>query len=1293
MRRLASLVWFLALFHPLLTSAAPGPATLAVTGTVLGPDDRPAIGARADLLPILTAFEQGRRELERQSDAAPAVTAETDAAGRFVLRAPGPGLWKVVIRKPGSVPLEHAPLALVAPIELPPAVLSSTGAGVPGAWLAVAVGSPPAVPAGAAWQNVRLVQRTGEPVAGAVIQIGQTGEQDLSFGRTDAEGRIRLPIPAGGSTRIRWLCADGRQGLVQLTAPPPDAPERLLTLADPLAVAGRVIDAESRKPVPGALVWASADPGAFVRADGEGRFQLTVPTRRRFEMGIAAPGFLPRKTALPGPQLAAGRGSTFALNFALDRAGGLRGKAVDPQGRPLAGVVVTAIPEGALGERAFDPADPVAERTVTDPRGLFELRLLRPEQPYEVRASRTGAFPAAQRATVGDAASPPRSLTLVLAPARAVRGKVQDPEGKPIADAEAVLRPALRPGVEASGEEAEGAASRSDAQGIFSLPASPAAEIELTVRKKGFATIVLPALRIPAGTGPADLGVVTLRPGAKLAGRVIDPRGQAVAGAEIFHLPRPVDPIDMERALKQRKPVTSTAADGRFSLDDLAKAVPIHLAIRAEGFLTAQARDLRPPTAQPLTIRLEPAAVLRGRVVDEAGDPVAGARVELRWQAFLPEEQDRPVGEPIFRNARAEADGRFELREIPAGTARVSASAPGFVALDPIAVDLPLPAKAGELKLVLTRGATLQGRVTTAAGDPVAAVRVGTGGAAATTNDDGLYWLEGAEIGKQEVIFLHASYGRLAKTFQVQPGVNVLDVAFDAGVEVTGRTVDESGKPVPGARIELASENRFALQQARDVTGDDGRFRLTPVVPGRYRLKAAAEGFTETELPRTIVVAGDPISNLEIALDRGALLSGQILGLSPEDLAQVTVEARGERGNTVAAWTDGRGRYEIRSLYPGDWLVRAKLWNGQRQAQARLAISRSDRELTRDLEFDKRLTLTLQVLSDEEPLPDARVTLRGQRIAAERTATTDLEGRIRLEDLEPDTYRVGVRHSRSMLLHNDQIDLQQDRDVVIRLQSVTISGLVASAKSGDLVTGAFLTLRPLEGPEYMVTAATKADGRFTLYCVQPGRYRMEIRAKGFAPAEQELQAAGGQTIDDLEIRLTPAPGARLQVRLASGQTPEFIHLQVRDPAGGTVLAETRHSSEPGIFELSMLSPGTWTLFVRADGGALTTAALTVPSAEPLTLTLAPAGKLSVRVPALVTSDLTGTVRLLGPDQQPFWTIAPGGTVIQQWPLVGGRATVDGVPAGNWIVQVEASDGQKWQGAAVTTGADAAVNLE
>lgn len=1129
---------------------------------------------------------------------------------------------------------------------------------------------------------------------------------------TDATGRFTLQAPSSGIWRVVVRGAG-----VALQSPPlplvdpleltpaqagtwaalqPDPPP-MVPPAERLVLSGQVIDASGRKPVAGALVWASADPGAFIRTDAEGRFQIQAPGRRRFDLEVLAPGYLLKRILITRPQLVSRKAGTLALT----RAGRLRGKVMDPQGRPLAGVAVAAVSAGALGERAFSPSDPVTDRSLTDSQGRFELRRLRPEQSYEVRASRTGAFPAARRATVGDAAMPPRDLTLVLAPARAARGRVQDPAGRPIAGAEVIVRPALRPGAPPNLPEEESARTpvQSDAKGAFALPELPAAEVELRVRRAGYASATLPALRIPAGTGPAnppvDLGVVTLRPGAPLTGRVIDPRGQAVPGGEIFLLDQPAGPNETEKALKGRKPAATSAADGRFSIADLAAGTPVHLAIQAPGYLVAQVRAVRPPTEKPVVVRLEPAASLLGRVVDESGDPVPGARVDLRWQASHPQDPELPLGEPILRNTRADGTGRFELRGVPAGPVRVSVTAPPFMPLEGVKVELPRPSTAGELELVLERGALLQGRVTTANGEPVSAVRVGVSGASAATNDEGLYWLEGAETGRQDVLFLHPSHGRVARPFEIQPGVNVLDLTFEPGVEVAGRVVDETGRPVSGARVELNPENRFELHQYHDVTGEDGRFRLTPVLAGRYRLKAGADGFTDTEHPATLAVATEPVSNLEVTIEKGAVLSGSILGLAPEDLPQVEVEARGDNGETVAAWTDGRGRYEVRSLAPGDWTITGRLWDDQRQAKTRIAIRRSDREVTRDLEFEKRLTLTVQVLYEEEPLPEARISLQGQRIAAERTATTDHEGRVRFDDLAPETYRVGLRHTRNLLIHNDQVDLQQDRELVIRLEGATIGGLVTSAADGEPIADAMLQLRPVEGPEYLVAVGTKSDGRFMVHRVQPNRYRLQADAPGFLRAEQEIQVASGQTLDNLELRLQPTQGARVRVRLASGQSPARVHLQVRDAAGGTARADTYAPDRSGLIALSSLPPGAWTLFLSADtGGALTTASLVVPSEEPVDVTLPPASRLSVRVPALIDSELIGTVRLLRQDGQAFWTLGPGGRIDQQWPLTGGKALIEGVPAGSWAVQVETPDGLRWQGAAITTGApEATVTIE
>ncbi len=1341
-RRDTAGVWFLVVF--VLASSAFASVPVDVTGTVLEEGRRPASGARVELVPLLPPFRDALADPEDPAGQPPA--AETDAAGRFSLRAPGSGLFKVVVRKAGAVPAQLALVALTGPVELPPAVLSPdagaplrlldvTGQPLSGVWVAASgsdagtewrpaprfgrtdaqgslilprlageqlvlslfvperaelvrggfEGGTIEVPAGVeVWRNLKVTSPGGEPIAGAVVRAGRRA---TPFGLTDAEGRFGLPIAAGRVTPLFVLAEDGRQAVVQADGQT-DQPEQTVVLDDLISLTGQIVDRARRRPASGALVWVSTDPGLYVRTDGEGRFRLVVPATRRGNIEVAAAGYLPKKAKLPGPALA-GREWTFAL----ERAASLGGSVVSPEGRPLAGAAVTAVRVSAAGERPFDPSDPVADRAAADSRGRFELRFLRPEESYEIRAAREGAFPAMQRVTVTDpSAAAPRGIKLVLSPARAVSGTIQDPEGNPVAGAEVVLRPALRPAspvlfAASSPEPAtpeDAATVESDGKGVFRVPRSPAAEVELTVRRKGYAAVRLPALRVPAGgTGPADLGVVTLHPAARLVGRVFDGRDQPVAGAEVFVMAQSIKASHVDRALEGRRPDTASAADGEFAIGGLAQGAPVHVVVRAAGFVPARVPAVRPPAESPLVVRLEPATAMEGRVVDESGAPVPTARVELQWNAVLPEDPGLPVGDLIVRAARSDAQGRFELRGIPhGGRARLSAGAPGFGGIESLEVEVPRPSAAGELRLVLPRGALLQGRVTTAAGEPVPAVRVGVGAVATTTGDDGAYWLEGAPLGRQDVMFLHPSYGRQAKPVEIEAGGNVLDLAFAPGVEVTGRVVDASGAPVSAARVELA-----ALQAARryqDVTGEDGRFRLFPVAAGQYQLKAGAEGFTETEVRTPVDVAGDRVSSVEIVLDRGAVLSGNIRGLSPAELERVEVIAQDELGRPVTAWTDGRGRYEVRALHPESWFVRAELSDDQRRAQVRVLVSRSDRELTRDLEFGKRLVLSGQALYDGKPLADTGVSLRGERFAVERTTATDYAGRFRLEDLEPDTYRLSLNQPRKLLVHNERIDLRADREIVVRVEVATVGGTVVST-DGKPIADALVSMTQTDGVEYLVVIGSKADGRFRAAHVPPGSYRLHARAQGFVAAEQQIRLAAGETLDNLEVRLAPAEGARLQVRLASGAVPRLVHFLVHGPAGETVVADTRIPDASGMVHLSTVPAGSWSLFVIAEGTAMTAASLQVPSAEPLALTLAPAGSLTVRVLALAASELFATLRLLGPGRQPFWTLGPGGRVQRQWSLVGGRGGVAGVPAGTWNVEVETPDGQKWTGAVTASG--------
>lgn len=1319
-----------ALLHLLASGLLAQPV---LTGTVQGIRYEPISGARVELVPVLGNFEAGLLRLEGRDLPGPWATATSDARGRFRLEPPEAKAWKLVVRAEGKVPMELGPFLALEAEELP-AVQLSPDVGtrirtVPGA-LVVASTAGEAVSRAGTWRpelrvgrasadgSLTLPRLEGERLQVSVLLPGRpevlqpdfeegtiqprparemdltlqavtpdgspaeglllrAGEQSWPVGRTAADGTVRLPVREGETVKLRLMAADGRQHVLSLRSA---GGRRTVTFPPPSPVAGKVLDAASGRGLAGAVLWLDTDPALAVRTDREGRYTVTGPTKGRLQIEVRAAGYLPKRLTLFAKDLASGRAPTVAL----ERAASLRGSVLGPNGKPLAGASVTAVHVSALGSRMFSPLDPVADRAAAGPSGTFELRQLRAGEEYELRAALPGFFPEARTLVTSRDAGP---VTIQLQPACAVRGLLRDPEGHPVAAASVIVRPARRAGREQRGRDLLPPGVESDPVGRFSIPESPAAEIDLEVRKAGYAPALRRAVRVgPSCKGSFDLGPVVLNPGARLAGRVVDAGGKAVPDAEVFL----VDRLPAAEPPRGTKPAAVSGTDGSFALDDLQRGVAHHLLVKADGYLDKGIRGVRPPGSGPVLVQLERAAVLRGRVLDEAGEAVGGAEVGLTWQRVLEDDpHQRPVGEEIQRLAVSNAEGLFEIANAPGGEVRLDVTAQGFMAAEEMKVTLPRPDSAPELKVVLRRGSRLEGRVATTAGKPVPGVRIVVDPASAVSDAEGVYSVDGVAPGRREVRVLHPHYRRVVRPVSIEEGTNRLDIELEAGFEVSGRVIDAEGKPVAAAEVELTTQERSELREHRARTGEDGSFLLQPVASGRYRFQASASGHATAELPGPVVVADQPVEGLEVVLRQGATVRGRVLGLSPDELAVVAVTARGERAERRAK-LDSEGRFEIRELEAGDWLLRASLWQGERQVEARVPVSPSDREVHRDLEFSPRVTLSGRVLFDGEPLGASTVAVRGERFSIERSVISGSDGGFILRDLEPDRYWLGVTNSQRLIVHNDTLDLLESRDVEIRLEAGTVAGRVEEKGSGEAVSGALLALRPTQGPEFVISDASQPDGSFRIVHVPPGTYRLAVSANGYTPAEREVSVAGGQQAA-VDLGLTPASGLDLQVRIVSGQVPPMIHVLARNGEGATVMAGT-YVQKSGTAELSSLPAGTWQLTVSAPGGGVALATVTAPG-DPVALTLPPAGRLHVRVPDLTTENRLATVKLLRQGQEPFWTLGPGGTVAQSWTMHGGNAIVEGVPAGVWSVVAEASDGRVWTGSVVTPGTgEASVSL-
>ena len=267
------------------------------------------------------------REAERQEPAPDALRTTSDPDGLFDFHAPRPGLWWVVVGADGFVPQQRL-LPLLEATDLPPAELVFSPEGSP----------PPS-----------------------------------------AAARTRFPVvPPGG-----WTPVERRGPTGAAAAPQPGAH------LGPGVLTGRIIDRESRAPLPRALVWPECDPGRWVWTDVGGAFRLS-DIAAHCDSGLAAaaldhlPGALSLQSGLPGkPQV-----------LALAPAVALHGSVVDARGRPLTNVQLSvARLDGALGEKEESSA-----RTMAD--GTFRAPGLRTGASYRVTAVLPGFAPASMSVAI-----------------------------------------------------------------------------------------------------------------------------------------------------------------------------------------------------------------------------------------------------------------------------------------------------------------------------------------------------------------------------------------------------------------------------------------------------------------------------------------------------------------------------------------------------------------------------------------------------------------------------------------------------------------------------------------------------------------------------------------------------------------------------------------------------------------------------------------------------------------------------------------------------------------------------
>jgi protocatechuate 3,4-dioxygenase beta subunit len=346
---------------------------------------------------------------------------------------------------------------------------------------------------------------------------------------------------------------------------------------------------------------------------------------------------------------------------------------------------------------------------------------------------------------------------------------------------------------------------------------------------------------------------------------------------------------------------------------------------------------------------------------------------------------------------------------------------------------------------------------------------------------------------------------------------------------ITG-TVTIKGKGTPGVIVMLRREdpNRNGREYSgpKDVTDNDGNYRIANVPPGSYKIAPVAKAFVPTndfEGDKVLIVnKGDTIEHIDFVLVRGGVVTGKVVDAEGRPMVEEWVSlVRTAQDGTPQLFrgspTDDRGVYRIYGVRPGSYKVaagrgedsfqsgmprpyRRTYYPSADNAAEATAVEVTEGGETKDVDITFTRTVstysaTGRVVDGETGQPVANVSYGITRYEERGSSgmfgdkVTNSRGEFKLTDLSPGKYGVSISPTPGNDLRFDDLRFEIiDQDVtglvVKAIKGGSISGVVVfegfedKAQRGQF-NGVWVGAG-IEGTRQRASSQLGEDGSFTL---------------------------------------------------------------------------------------------------------------------------------------------------------------------------------------------------------------------
>ena len=597
---------------------------------------------------------------------------------------------------------------------------------------------------------------------------------------------------------------------------------------------------ETKQPV---IVPRIADETIETDADGKWSYNGFPPDAPEIGIRVDHPDFIRDGILDKAPQKQAllDRSAVITLQRGVE----VPGSVTSADGKPIAGANVSTV-------KTTYVVNDFGQSEKTDAQGHYRLPHVRPGvTPITVTAR--GFAPELQSTDVKPGMPP---VDFKLAPGRTLRGRVVDPQGKPIAGAGLYLR-GWRRMASISWD------GKSDADGRFTMPDAPPDALEFQISKEGYRYRIREMITPPADGSEV---IVTLQPEIKLSGAVVDAetkkpieKFRVIEGCSLWEGHPPFF------SFQSARPFT----DGKyeFKSDAHEQVVACYVRIEAEGYTPAISPAIR-GGGGTFDAALHRGSDVAGILTGPDGKPIAGADVALSPPGAQLDVWDQRVQTNEVLKHKTDAAGHFSF---PPQTGDIwlvvihdagYAFVKGDASAAPAKNDLRLTAWSRIAGRYAPGGIPLKEKNLEAICDPVREprdtgpkliwrLRGGLTDADGRFHFDQVPGFDGAPcllmIGRSEI---RSFDQRRWLPLQLQPG-QTTEVNIAGGCTVTGRVapaseadrIDGEGWVLvkPAAKlpaINWSTDIFAAAAQAdpvyRDSINPDGTFTVPSIPPGRY---------------------------------------------------------------------------------------------------------------------------------------------------------------------------------------------------------------------------------------------------------------------------------------------------------------------------------------------------------------------------------------------------------------------------------------------------------------------------